>query len=65
MRRQAVNTESTERDWTPTVPAPSLEQLMEWEAQGYCEATDGCGPIEPDGYCEHGYPSWLIELGYM
>jgi len=27
-------------------------------------ATDGC-TIEPDGVCEHGYPSWLMYLGYI
>ncbi len=43
---------------------PSLEQLQEWEADGVCEATDGC-PVEPDGYCPHGHPSWLIKLGYL
>jgi len=49
----------------PTVPQPSLEQLMEWESQdGSCEATDGCW-VEPDGHCEHGYPSWLRYLGYI
>lgn len=44
--------------------APSLEQLMEWEMEGGCEATDGCW-VEPDGTCPHGFKSWLLELGYM
>jgi hypothetical protein len=43
---------------------PTLEQLMDWEAEGYCEATDGCR-VEPDGVCEHGFPSWLIVLGLI
>jgi len=43
---------------------PTMEQLMEWEAEGGCEATDGCW-VEPDGYCEHGCPSWLIALGLI
>lgn len=30
----------------------------------HAEATDGC-TVEPDGTCPHGYPSWLIQLGYM
>ncbi len=49
----------------PTVPEPSLEQLTEMESQGYCKATDGCSRIEPDGHCPHGYPSWLLHLGYI
>lgn len=28
------------------------------------EALDGCS-VEPDGYCPHGYPSWLIFLGMI
>lgn len=26
--------------------------------------SDGC-EVEPDGECEHGFPSVLLELGYM
>jgi hypothetical protein len=44
--------------------APNLEILMEWEAQGFCEATDGC-IVEPDGTCPHGHQSWLLELGMI
>lgn len=29
-----------------------------------CEAVDGC-ITEPDGRCEHGYPSWPIALGII
>ena len=43
---------------------PSIEQLIEWEAEGGCEATDGCW-VEPDGTCEHGCQSWLIILGVI
>jgi len=43
---------------------PSIEQLMEWEADGMCEATDGCC-VEPDGVCEHGAKSWLIVMGII
>jgi hypothetical protein len=28
-------------------------------------ATDGCYPIEADGTCEHGYPSWPLYLGLI
>jgi hypothetical protein len=42
---------------------PSIEQLMQWEWDGGCEAacSYGCW-VEPDGHCEHGRPSWLLEL---
>jgi len=40
---------------------PSIEQLEEWAEEGGCEATDGCW-VEMDGHCEHGNPSWFIEL---
>ena len=43
---------------------PSLEELKMWMFDGIAEATDGC-TVEPDGTCEHGCNSWLIELGYM
>ena len=43
---------------------PSTEQLITWEEEGGCEATDGCW-VEPDGVCEHGCKSWLIVLGLI
>ena len=45
---------------------PDLETLMEWEAEGGCEAAcpEGCW-VEPDGYCAHGKPSWLIVMGLI
>jgi hypothetical protein len=43
---------------------PTLEQLEAWADEGICEATDGC-QVEPDGECEHGNPSWLVELGLI
>jgi len=43
---------------------PTMEQLEEWEYEGICEATDGC-IVEPDGICEHGCKSWLLELGMI
>ena len=43
---------------------PSIEQLMEWESEGGCEATDGCW-VEPDGVCEHGCKSWLLVMGMI
>lgn len=49
----------------PTVEKPDLDTLIEWAMEGECEATDGCFPVEPDGFCEHGYPSWLVYLGLV
>jgi hypothetical protein len=43
---------------------PSIEDLATWMEEGGCEATDGCW-VEPDGYCEHGFPSWLLYLGLI
>lgn len=49
----------------PTVPPPSEEQLIEALMDlGECETTDGC-VVEPDGFCHHGHPSWLIRLGMI
>jgi hypothetical protein len=43
---------------------PDRERLQEWESEGGGEALDGCW-VEPDGYCEHGHPSWLLALGLI
>jgi hypothetical protein len=43
---------------------PTIEELMEWESMGGCEATDGCW-VEPDGICEHGCKSWLLVMGFI
>ena len=43
---------------------PTIEQLMAWESDGGCEATDGCW-VELDGKCEHGKPSWLLAMGMI
>jgi len=45
---------------------PDLETLMEWEAEGGCEAAcpHACW-VEPDGTCTHGNPSWLLKLGLI
>ena len=53
-----------EPDKPPRTEEPSLEQLLLWDHEGGCESTDGCW-IEPDGYCEHGNPSWLLVLGMI
>lgn len=49
----------------PTCSAPPLEELQEAVLEdGVCETTDGCS-AEPDGYCEHGHPSWLLQMGLI
>ena len=49
----------------PTTKQPSIKTLEKWVYDiEMPKATDGC-PIEPDGVCEHGHPSWLLVLGYI
>ena len=48
----------------PTTDEPDLDEIMEMESEGGCDATDGCY-VETDGVCEHGYPSWMLYLGYI
>tara|TARA_R110002012_G_scaffold215190_3_gene386271 strand:+ start:221 stop:778 length:558 start_codon:yes stop_codon:yes gene_type:complete len=45
-------------------PVPSMGEVESWIYGGTCEALDGC-TVEPDGKCEHGAPSWLIQLGMI
>ena len=59
-----METQTERREFTPQQEPPSPDELMEWEAEGGCEATDGCW-VEPDGHCEHGCPSWMIVLGLI
>ena len=43
---------------------PSIETLEDWSDAGGCETPDGCW-VEPDGTCEHGMPSWALEMGLI
>ena len=45
-------------------PDPTMDDLERWVYDGIAEATDGCR-VEPDGVCEHGCQSWLLELGLI
>ena len=51
---------------TPGVDGcPDMDTIEDWAfGDGDCEALDGCR-VGPDGHCEHGSPSWLIELGVI
>jgi hypothetical protein len=49
----------------PTMEEPDEETLAEWFLDSVCAATDGCEPVEHDGFCEHGYPSWMLYLGLI
>lgn len=56
-----------DRTLSPSRPTPPrIETLMEWEAEGGCEAAcpEHCW-VEPDGTCEHGHPSWLLKMGLI
>ena len=46
------------------VKVPSHKTMERWMDDGYCRTIDGC-KTEPDGDCPHGFPSWLIALGYI
>lgn len=48
----------------PTVDQPDIDELADMADAGIVDATDGC-QVEPDGECQHGYPSWLLYLGYI
>jgi hypothetical protein len=49
----------------PTTPEPTEEDIRDMVFDAMTpEATDGC-PIEPDGVCQHGHPSWLLQLGLI
>lgn len=43
---------------------PSEKVMEKWLSDGVARAKDGCR-VEPDGYCEHGSPSWFLVLGLI
>ncbi len=43
---------------------PCIKTLEKWSSDCGCKAIDGCW-VEPDGECEHGYPSWLSAMGMI
>ena len=57
--------EKVEKAWpTPTEAEPTMDELSAMMVDSVARATDGC-PIEADGVCEHGHPSWLLQLGLI
>jgi hypothetical protein len=44
--------------------APSIKTMQRWLYDGVAKTPCGCR-VEPDGYCNHGKPSWLIILGLI
>jgi hypothetical protein len=45
-------------------PEPDFETLQEWMEDGGCESIDGCW-VEVDGHCQHGKPSWMLQMGLI
>ena len=43
------------------VACPSARTVRKYCVDLVVKAVDGC-KVEPDGTCEHGYPSWLLAL---
>ena len=59
--RQVTNPKTGEIRW---FKFPSRRRLEHWVFDSVAETPDGC-ETEPDGSCEHGWPSWLIVLGLI
>lgn len=54
--------ESRIAEYVATADMGELQAMM--FDQISCEAVDGC-IVEPDGHCEHGYPSKLMAIGII
>ena len=65
MSRQSllIKMRNSGKPWpTPTMEQPTEEEIDEMIfLDGDCYAIDGCH-VEPDGFCPHQMPSWLIYL---
>ncbi len=46
------------------VKKPCMATLEKWSSDCGCRAVDGCW-VEPDGTCEHNYPSWLLAMNLI
>lgn len=51
------------RMWERKLKEPSVQTMERWSNDGVAKALDGCR-VEPDGTCPHGFPSWILYLGY-
>jgi len=49
---------------TSAFQSPTMEELEEYVYDSVVESVAG-GRVEPDGYDEHGSPSWLLALGLI
>lgn len=63
---EATRIHTDEQTAEPKLKPPDVEMLIEWEADGGCEAAcpHHCW-VEPDGTCRHGNPSWLLKMGMI
>jgi len=43
---------------------PTIKTMERWMNDCYARTMDGC-KVEPDGECDHGYPSWPRALGFI
>lgn len=46
------------------IKVPSMKRIDRWVHDSVCESVFG-NTCEPDGYGEHGEPSWLLALGLV
>jgi hypothetical protein len=46
------------------VKVPCVKTLEKWSSDCGCKTIDGCW-VEPDGTCEHGFPSWLLAMNLI
>ena len=59
-----VEVPSSSAHYPPPIDALNYEDLLGMGLDRECLATDGC-TVDPQGECEHGYPSWLLYLGIL
>jgi hypothetical protein len=50
--------------YTSVCKQPSVTSLINWSEIGVCKSVNG-KRIEPDGYDNDGFPSWLLVVGLI
>jgi len=62
-----TNLTTTRSPNTETHLVPLAEDLIagDWEGRNETTCKIGCEIAEPDGKCEHGFPTWLRHLGMI